>query len=337
MSDLADCCYRGRFEKVGRINVIVKVILSLHRHLAVGFWPPLRKRTVLKRIILWSLVAVYTFFLPDAIFVYQVIVGHFSSDVAGKVPILIIILFGLTYVVFGLLKEKPLRCLSFIIPAAILVYAIIGLESNPNKHIHIPEYILMSWIVFEALSLDYRGKGIFLLLFICSSMLGIVDELGQGIHPHRSYGWSDMVINSASTIIGVFSLMGLRRGPAGDWAWIGRLKKLKESLGLVIFGAIGAAFMCVYLLDVKANHTFWGVYPLWLLGWNVLFLVLAPVRIFFHCHGLIAQSQGHEDGKDSFQNNKEATAHLWVLLPLFILLAMHAIVILTFLYGWEFQ
>ena len=94
--------------------------------------------------------------------------------------------------------------------------------------------------------------------------------------------------------------------------------------------------MCAYLLDVKANHILWGVYPLWLLGWNGLFLVLAPVRIFFHCHGLIAQCQGNEDGKDSFQNNKEATAHLWILLPLFILLAMHTIIILTFIFGWEF-
>ena len=69
---------------------------------------------------------------------------------------------------------------------------VIFLEANPNKHIHIPEYILMTWLVFEALRRDYKGGGIFLLVFILSSLPGILDEVLQGLHPGRSYGWQDM-------------------------------------------------------------------------------------------------------------------------------------------------
>ena len=75
----------------------------------------------------------------------------------------------------------------------------------------------MSWILFEALSIDYRGRGIFLLVFICGASLGVVDEVMHGILPERFYGWRDMIMNSAVTVIGVLTLVGLRTALAGDW------------------------------------------------------------------------------------------------------------------------
>ena len=94
----------------------------------------------------------------------------------------------------------------------------------------------MSWILFEALSIDYRGRGIFLLVFICGASLGVVDEVMQGILPGRFYGWRDMIMNSAATVIGVLTLVGLRTTPAGDWTWIGCLKQCKKALGITLFG-----------------------------------------------------------------------------------------------------
>ena len=291
----------------------------------------------LRRVILWALVAAYTVVLPDAIFVYYTIAGYFSFDAAGKVPIVIIIFLGLAYAVIGLLTKRDIRFLGFIAASAIIVYIIISLEPNPNKYIHIPEYVLMSWLLFDALSIDYKGKGILILVFICSSMLGIVDELEQGIHPNRFYGWRDMWINSASTLIGVITLKGLKEGPSGDWTWIGCLKKLKVPLGVLLFGLIGAVVMCVYLFDVKAIGTFWGVYPFWLLGWSGMFLALCPATILFHWRRFYEQSHDLKDGKDSSQHSKEVTAYLWVFSPLVILFIMHALVVLIALFGWDFK
>jgi hypothetical protein len=291
----------------------------------------------LRRVILWSLVGAYTIALPHAIFVYYSIVRHFSSDVAGKIPILIIISFGVAYAFLCFLIKRDIRFLGFIVPCAIIVYIVIFFESNPNKYIHIPEYMLMSWLIFDALSIDYKGKGILILVFICSSMLGIVDELEQGIYPNRFYGWRDMWINSASTIIGILTLKGLTEEPPGDWHWIGCLKKLKTSLGVLLFGLIGAVVMCMYLYNVKAIGTFWGIYPFWLLGWSGMFLALCPATILFHWRRFCEQNYNLKDGKDSSQHSKEFTAYLWVFSPLVILFIMHALVVLIALFGWDFK
>jgi VanZ family protein len=289
------------------------------------------KRSPLSRVVSWALVAVYTIVLPHAIMVYKAIEKGFSAEFAGKVPLAIIILSGLAYLVFGFSAKKGTRCLGFTIPCAMIVYIIVSLEPNPNKHIHIPEYVLMSWLLFEAISIDYRGKGILLLVVICSSMLGIVDELEQGIYQNRFYGWTDMVINSASSVIGVLALMGVRDCAVGDWGWRGHLRHIRVSLGILLFGAIGAVFMCVYLFHVKEVKGFWGVYPIWLLVWNCLYLTLGSATLLSRWHHLSKRARGQQD-----QEAMEVTAHLWVVCPLAILLLMHALVVLTRLTGWEF-
>lgn len=290
-----------------------------------------------QRVVLWALVAAYTIALPNAIFVYNTIVKHFSTVIASKVPLVINILFGISYIVFSFLSKKRITFLWFIIPCVIIVYIVISFEPNPNKHIHIPEYVLFSWILFEALSIDYRGKGIYILLFICASMLGIVDELQQGIYPERFYGLNDMVINSTSVVIGVLTLMGLRSAPGGDWTWISHFRRFKESLGIIFFGGIGATLICVYLFDVKEAKVFWVVYPFWLIVLNCLFLVLGPAAIFYNIRRLHKQGDDLNDKKVLDHHGSEITAHLWILSIITILFVIHALVVFVGLSGWEFN
>lgn len=288
------------------------------------------------RAILWALIAIYTLLLPYVIFAYNAIVKHFSSAVAGKVPVFILILFGTAYIFVGLFTKKNIRSLVFIVPCAILAYAVIALEPNPNKHIHISEYILMSWLLYMALSIDYKGKGILILVFMCSAMLGIVDELEQGIHPGRFYGWQDMIINSISSLIGVLTILGVKRKSVGDWAWTSSLKKFKGKLSLVLIGSAGAVFTCIYLFQVHAKKIFWSVYPLWLLGWNSCFVTLCIAMVLFkwiHIHRY-GKSPGHSEGFN--QHSAQVTARLWIFIPLIILFYMHAIALSIALYGWEF-
>jgi hypothetical protein len=289
----------------------------------------------LKRSGLWVLVGAYTIALPHVISVYTAIVRHSSVGAAGKIPLALIIALGLVYLAAAIFLKKTIRCLVFMIPCAVIVYGVLSLEPNPNKHIHIPEYVVMSWILFRVLSPEYTGKGIFLLIFICSSMLGMVDEIQQGLYPDRYYGLRDMCINSASTVIGVLALMGITQGPSGGWSWTARLKKLKASLGLVFFGAAGAAFMLVYLFRVKASSLFWGTYPPWLLVWNSLFLGLGSWLILFRwTHGRKARAM--KKCSDADPREREVTAFLWLFPILSILLVMHALVVFTGLSGYKF-
>ena len=225
--------------------------------------------------------AVYTLVLPHVILIYNAIAKHFSSEIAGKVSIALILLLGIAYFLAVLVLKKGIKALALLVPCAIIVWVFILIESNPNKYIHIPEYIIMTWLLFEVLALDYKDKGIFVLVFICAALLGIVDEMMQGIIPNRHYGWQDMIMNSAAALMGVFTLAGLRKAPTGDWAWAGGLKEFKPALGIMVFGAAGAVLTCVYLFHVKAHLTFRSVYPFWLLGWNGLFIVTGSVAIFF--------------------------------------------------------
>ena len=286
------------------------------------------------RVLLWTLVAVYTFLLPYLIVVYNAIVKHFSAAIAGKVPITIIIVMGVVFTIVVLVLQKNIKTLILLIPCAIIAWILISLEPNPNKYIHIPEYVVMSWILFEAISIDYKGRGIFYLVFICGASLGVVDEMMQGILPGRFYGWRDMIMNSAATVIGVLTLIGLRTMPPGDWTWIECLKQYKKALGITLFGTAGAALMCVSLFNVKANGTFDGSYPGWLLGWTGLFVITGSVVILFPGHFYMPDRTANYNGSNP--SDQVVTARLWILCPLIILIIMHGLVVFTVAKGLAF-
>ncbi|MDO9527895.1 MAG: VanZ family protein, partial [Syntrophales bacterium] len=201
------------------------------------------------RIILWLSVAIYTLSLPYAIVACNVIALRWSPEFAEFVPRLILLVAGAAYIFYSIKVKLPFKKMSLLIPCAIISCLIIYLEPNPNKHIHIPEYVLMTWLLFEAIRIDYKGAGIFLLVFLCSSFLGVLDEIFQGIHPLRFYGWQDMIINSSSSFIGILSLIGLREDQK-NWNWINQLKKMRGSLFVVLLGILSAAVSCYMLFKV---------------------------------------------------------------------------------------
>ena len=183
---------------------------------------------ILKRAIFWIIAVSYSIFLPFAIVVYQNLTGHYSIQIVQRIPLVLIFLMGFIYVFAVTHGSNPLRNLWYLFPCASIIFFITFIETNPNKYIHIPEYVLMSWIVYEAIASDYRGKGIFVLVFICSSLMGLIDEIVQGMYPGRFYGLKDQFINMLSVCVGIFTLLGLRKGLCGNWAWIRNFKKNKN-------------------------------------------------------------------------------------------------------------
>ena len=145
------------------------------------------------RIIRWLIVALYTAALPYVILVFLAMQRHLPANFAVNAPLFIIILLALAYMFMGIKGKRVVHCAIVLAISTVIVILIMTFENNTNKYIHIPEYVLMSWILYQALVVDYKGGGILLLVFICGAMLGVVDEIMKGIHPQRTYGWKDMV------------------------------------------------------------------------------------------------------------------------------------------------
>ena len=286
------------------------------------------------RIIAWALIALYTFLLPDAILVYRRIVDLFGQATAGKVPFVAALILGGLYVVILVREKKNWRILLYLIPCGLIALAIFTLEANPNKHIHIPEYVLMAWLLYWVLSKDMRGGQILILVFLYASLLGVTDELQQGVHPGRFFGASDMLVNSSSALIGVFTILGLTRLEKSNWGWLKDLKGMKKLVWLAGLGLLLAGLMCFHLFRVQADDEFWGIYPTWLWVGNVAFLLLTftgMIRYYTYLH----QEKKRKAGKQIAANAAEA--RLWVVPLLVILSYMQVLVVYLSAFRVEFK
>jgi len=284
------------------------------------------------RFILWLLIAGYTFILPDARLAYDAIVNAFGQDAAGRVPIVLVSILGLVYALGVYRAHKSLWNLLYLIPCGIIAYLIMHFEENPNKHIHIPEYVLMVWLLFAVLSRSYHSRDIFILIFLCTTALGVVDELEQGIHPARFYGLSDMIVNSASGLIGIFTVMGIKQTQNADWKWIKKLRRLIYPAGLVHLGLAGAVAMCAYLFRVQAENVFWGVYPTWLWIWNIGYLAAAAAFGILK----IRETQSRKVAESDSNEDKEI-AQLWVCPMMVIVAYMYLLLVYVSITGTQFR
>ena len=285
-----------------------------------------RVRSIGLKVALWALVAVYTYMLPGITAAYSSALRAFGKDAAGTVPLFVVVVVGAAYAAAVLVSHRSWKNLLFLVPCGVIAFAILKLVDNPNKLIYIPEYILMAWLLYAVLSRDYKGRGLFILIFVYASLLGVVDALEQGISPVWSYALSDMLVNSASALVGILTIMGLKKMAASDWAWTAHLLKLKSYLGLGLFGAAGAAIMCSYLFRVQFEGKFWGVYPGWLLLWNYLYVLWVPALAFYR--GALPENLRSAEGEKAPPLPPEAvTARLWIIPLVAILLYMHVLVI----------
>ncbi|UCD79122.1 MAG: VanZ family protein [Desulfobacterales bacterium] len=289
-----------------------------------------------KKIILWVIVALYTASLPHVILAYQAIVQHFPPPTAGRIPLGIIAVLAAAYSVICIRRKAALRCSMILAVSTVIVFLIVNFEENANKYIHTPEYIIMIWLLYLALAVDYRGSGILLLVFLCALMLGVVDEILQGIHPQRTYGWKDMIIDAASSFIGILSVMGLKPSARKNWTWCRDLKHFKGALGVFLFGAAASVPMCIHLFDVQNLKSFFNAYPRWLLTGNGFFIAACVAVIIFYWR----RGQGYDKAAPEIGQiapDSHTTARLWIMCPLAILLCMHALVVWVALTGINFR
>jgi len=290
----------------------------------------------LQRIILWSSVVLYTACLPYVILAYRSIVKHFSTQIAGRIPLFIIIALAAIYATICIKKKRAASCLIVLAVSALIVIFVMYFEANANKYIHIPEYVLMSWILYHALALDYKGSGILLLVFICAAMLGVLDEIMQGMHPQRTYGSTDMIIDAASSFIGCLSLMGLKQPLKGNWTWCRDFRQFRGPLAVIFIGAVTAVPMCSFLFEVRDQGGFINGYPRWLLAGNSLLVAACFAVIVFHWRRRQHYGMPGPEIKPTAVA-VHTTAILWLICPLAILMSMHALVLWVAVAGINFR
>lgn len=72
----------------------------------------------------------------------------------------------------------------------------------PVKRIHVVEYMILVCLVRYVMSLKIQGKPLLIYSVLVTVLFGIHDELLQGIHPSRTYGLRDMLVNGVSALGG---------------------------------------------------------------------------------------------------------------------------------------
>ncbi len=290
----------------------------------------------LKKVLSWFLVVIYTIALPHAIIVYDYTNERFSREFTASIPSKLMLFLTVVFVAYGIWQKRDVRIIKILFGIFLLVAFVIYIEPNSNKHIHVPEYALLAWLLYFALSLEYNGRGIYCLIFLCGSMLGVVDELQQGLHPNRYYGSSDMLVNSISSLVGVLTLLYLRKNPTGKWDWLSMLGQHRRSFIILFISLLGAVISCVRLFKVAEENVFWEVYPGWLVTGNIILLIL----------GLLLLGYYFWPSKDRVDTPSDSIllilpiqsiVRLWIVLPLAILCAIHALIGLIAFSGLPFQ
>jgi VanZ family protein len=88
--------------------------------------------------------------------------------------------------------------------ALCLLLACLGyLEDNPGEKIHMLQYAVLGILVYAALGKHRAGSGYRLLPAAASLCIaaGAIDECIQFCLPGRSFTWSDVLVNGASSVL----------------------------------------------------------------------------------------------------------------------------------------
>lgn len=102
--------------------------------------------------------------------------------------------------------------------AVAVLAAVIGLSITdpafPGKRIHVPQYFLLAIIVWFALPARLRTPMTPVFVLIAVVFYGIHDEFLQGLHPRRTFGLRDMVVNLCGGASGICALLAFSAQPA---------------------------------------------------------------------------------------------------------------------------
>lgn len=271
-----------------------------------------------ERFLLWLFVALYVLALPYAIILFDYLRRLLTLPVVKVLPFALLGLISMGYLWFCRSRNRGYELARFVAPVALLLALVYLIESNPIKYIHVPEYVILTLLTYFAIN-RFSNISTIVAAVIYSCMLGVFDEIHHGIHPSRYFGWTDMVINSVGSVIGGLSLciFSTVNPPQKACCSAAGIVGGPCSVPMLIGSLVVALVSVIVLFDVTQSEIFTSTYPVILVFFNCLSIVVCLVVAFV-----------------SFQ---DTDVELILFFPPLILAAIQGLIIFAFLQEIRFQ
>ncbi len=144
---------------------------------------------------------------------------------AGASPVLfaLVALAGAAAVVLRRGEPRTLR-LALLGGALVVAAASLAMTDPefPPKRVHVPEYIAVAWLIYQGLQGRLGGARRAAAAALLATLLGVHEELAQGLHPQRTLGAFDMVVNGVGAIAGALAALAMTsplEAPDAPGAW----------------------------------------------------------------------------------------------------------------------
>lgn len=133
--------------------------------------------------------------------VWSIISRSWNSDFLQVLPIIItIVILVVISLLFYYRKHsnlQPVRALPVVAGIFLCLAALTVPDPQiPIKRIHVVEYLLLALVVRHTMSFRLQGLPLLFFSMCFTAILGIHDEFLQGLHPSRTYGIRDIMVNT---------------------------------------------------------------------------------------------------------------------------------------------
>ncbi len=209
-----------------------------------------------------------------------------GAHLLGLAPLVLPPLFLMVIFVFARRSNRlaPLSLPPILLGIALCLLALaIPDPEIAIKRIHVAQYLLLSLAVRHTLAARLGGAELTLSATLLSCLYGVHDELLQGLHPDRTYGLRDILVNTLAASggglvwhgLGLFDKQAPEIGGLAQWPWPLRLT--------ILALAVAVAAMTVPLFAYRQLPLpAWPFLPLAALLLPYAVFLLDPRRTSYH-------------------------------------------------------
>ena len=140
--------------------------------------------------------------------VWRVLLSHTEGAVRHLgIVVVAALLVGMAVAVWRRFKGRailPYVTLAGIVACYTYLLAMFG--TFPAERLHLVEYGLVAFFLVRALRLDLTGRNAFAVAFVLTGVIGLVDEVIQGVLPQRFFELKDVLLNVVSGGLGLIGV-----------------------------------------------------------------------------------------------------------------------------------
>ena len=277
---------------------------------------------MIRNTILWILIVAYVVALPYGIIPFNYLRESLSLAVVKVIPIIIMLSLALFYLTSRRLNQLPYQIGSVIVPGILLIALVFLIESNPIKYLHIPEYMLLTWLLYLVTVDDDHQLIRVITAACCASLIGLIDEVHHGLHAERYFGAKDMFINAAGSTIGALSINAKNSKGSFDRDVISKLiSNQPQPFSLLLVSLLVSLISVFKLLEITKTSFYLDSYPLVLFLCN---LIVIGLSVYFLC-----RPRREPTADDEFK-------HI-LIIPTIILMVLHGLIAFAYVSGMQFK